>query len=74
MVKAYPSIKIGNPFDSETLMGPLHSKQGVKNYVDGLKEIVKQGGKILAGGNVIEGEGNYVQPTIVAINHDAPIV
>jgi len=74
MVKTYPTIKVGDPAHPDTLMGPLHSKAGVKNYVDGLKEIVKQGGKILTGGNVIEGEGNYVQPTVVAINHDAAIV
>mmetsp|Transcript_7249 Transcript_7249/g.5242 ORF Transcript_7249/g.5242 Transcript_7249/m.5242 type:complete len:117 (+) Transcript_7249:795-1145(+) len=27
LVKAYSTIKIGNPLDSSTLMGPLHSKQ-----------------------------------------------
>lgn len=47
----------------------------MQGYVDGLKEIEKQGGKILTGGKVIEGvAGNYVTPTIVAINHDADIV
>jgi aldehyde dehydrogenase family 7 protein A1 len=75
MVKAYPTVKIGDPSDPATLMGPLHSKAGVQQYVDGLAEIVKQGGKILTGGKVIEGvAGNYVEPTIVAIAHDAPIV
>lgn len=29
---------------------------------------------ILTGGSVIEREGNYVQPTIVEIAHDSPIV
>ena len=34
-----------------------------------------KGGKILVGGKVLtELEGNFVEPTIVAINHDAPIV
>ena len=28
----------------------------------------------MCGGKVISGPGNYVEPTIVAINHDAPIV
>jgi len=74
MVGTYKKLNIGNPFDKDTLVGPLHSKQGVKNYVDGLVEIKKQGGKILAGGNVIKGAGNYVEPTIVSISHDAPIV
>lgn len=60
--------------DSTTLMGPLHSKNGIKDYVEGLKEIQRQGGKILVGGNVIPGAGNYVEPTIVEIAHDAKIV
>lgn len=55
-------------------MGPLHTKAAVKEYIEGLEEIKKQGGKILSGGKVLPGEGNYVEPTIVSINHDAPIV
>jgi aldehyde dehydrogenase family 7 protein A1 len=74
MVSAYPKLKIGNPLEDGTLVGPLHSKQSVKNYMDGLEEIKKQGGKILYGGKKIEGPGNYVMPTIVAIDHNAPIV
>ena len=41
-------------------MGPLHTKDSVKNYVEGMKVIQKQGGKILCGGKAVEGEGNYV--------------
>tara|TARA_B110000046_G_C12795635_1_gene315008 strand:+ start:345 stop:599 length:255 start_codon:yes stop_codon:yes gene_type:complete len=44
----------------------------VNSYVEGLKKIKQQGGKILTGGNVIK--GNYIEPTIVEINHDADIV
>jgi len=29
MVSAYKTVKIGDPMDSSTLMGPLHSKAGV---------------------------------------------
>jgi aldehyde dehydrogenase family 7 protein A1 len=75
MVKAYKNVKIGDPADSETLMGPLHNKKGVQEYLDGLEEIKKQGGQILTGGKLCEElGGNYVEPTIVAISHDAPIV
>jgi aldehyde dehydrogenase family 7 protein A1 len=74
MVKVYATIKIGDPMAEGILMGPLHTKNAVKDYVNGLEEIKKQGGKILTGGKVIAGSGNYVEPTIVAINHDADIV
>lgn len=77
MVKAYHTIKIGDPLDTQNLMGPLHTKSAVKEFSEGITEIKKQGGKILYGGNVltdITPNGNYVQPTLVEINHDAPIV
>jgi len=74
LTTAYKSIKIGNPLEEGTLCGPLHTKSAVKEYSEGLKRIEKEGGKILAGGKVLEGEGNFVEPTIVAISHDAPIV
>jgi aldehyde dehydrogenase family 7 member A1 len=60
LVKVYPTISIGNPTDPVTLCGPLHSKWQIEIFKNGLEEIKKQGGKILAGGNVIEGPGNYV--------------
>jgi len=40
-ISAYKSIPIGDPLDSKTLCGPLHSKAQVKIYEDGLKEIEK---------------------------------
>ena len=39
MVKTYGTLKIGNPMDAATLVGPLHTKSAVKQYVDGLKTI-----------------------------------
>jgi aldehyde dehydrogenase family 7 protein A1 len=75
MIKAYKTIKIGDPFEPETLCGPLHTKGAIKEYLEGLEEIKKQGGKILIGGKRIEGkEGNYVEPTIVAIDKNAEIL
>jgi len=60
---------------ASTLVGPLNSKNGVKEYEEGLKKIVAQGGKILCGGKVLSDRaGNFVEPTVVAIDHNAPIV
>jgi len=74
LVNAYKQVKIGDPLDDSVLCGPLHTKSAIKEYQNGLKTIVEQGGKILVGGNVIEGPGNFVEPTIVESKHDAPIV
>ena len=74
MASAYKTIKCGNPMEEGVLLGPLHTKDAVKQYQQGIEEIKKQGGKILVGGSVLPGPGNYVEPTIVEIKHDAPIV
>lgn len=33
-----------------------------------------QGGKVLTGGKAVEGEGNFVEPTIIEISSDAAVV
>ena len=78
MVEIYKNVKIGDPLDTQYIMGPLHTKGAIKEFTEGLEEIAKQGGKVLYGGSKIETEelknGNYVQPTIVEIAKDAQIV
>ncbi len=62
------SIKLGNPLDPSTEMGPLTSLQHrdrVLSYVDVARS---QGGEVLTGGVAPGGElaaGCYVQPTVV---------
>jgi betaine-aldehyde dehydrogenase len=62
------SIRLGNPLDPETEMGPLTSAQHrdrVLAYVDVAR---REGGEVLAGGRAPEGDlaqGCYVMPTIV---------
>lgn len=73
LANAYKQVRIGDPLKEGTLCGPVHTKSAVKEYEEGIKRIIEQGGKILAGGKAIPGEGNYVEPTIVEISHTAPI-
>lgn len=78
IIEIYKNVKVGDPLDKQYIMGPLHTKGAIKEYTEGLEEIKKQGGKIIIGGNRIETPelkaGNYVEPTIVEIAKDAPIV
>jgi aldehyde dehydrogenase family 7 protein A1 len=74
LLKAYGQIRIGNPLDKNTLCGPVHTKGAIKEFTEGIETIKKQGGKILVGGTPVEGPGYFVNPTLVSINHDAPIV
>lgn len=74
LVTAYKSVKIGNPLEQGVLCGPLHTKQAVINYKNAIDAAKKQGGKVLVGGNVLDRPGNFVEPTIIAIDHTAAIV
>ncbi|KAF7837539.1 aldehyde dehydrogenase family 7 member A1 [Senna tora] len=74
LVGLYKQVKIGDPLEKGTLVGPVHTRTSVENFQKGISTIKSQGGKILTGGSVIESEGNFVQPTIVEISADAPIV
>ncbi|MCO5571207.1 hypothetical protein L7F22_024942 [Adiantum nelumboides] len=74
LLHAYSQVKVGNPLDEGILIGPLHTTASKMNFEQGLQKIISQGGKILTGGLVLEQEGNFVQPTIVEITHDAPVV
>jgi len=74
LIKSYGQVKIGDPLVAGTLMGPLHTQQAVKNFEEGVKKAREQGGKILYGGNVIKREGNFVEPTIISISHNAEVV
>jgi aldehyde dehydrogenase family 7 protein A1 len=55
-------------------MGPLHSESSVKEYLEGIETIKKEGGKILYGGKKHELGGNFVYPTIVEIDPYAEII
>lgn len=71
LLAAYQSLsaRIGHPLDENTLIGPLIDSQAVEIMQQSLKEVQAEGGKILFGGEVLEGEGfetgTYVTPAIV---------
>lgn len=75
---AYGHVKIGNPLDAGSHMGPLIDKQAVKQYQQALREIEAQGGKFVVSGGVLKGvgfeSGCYVKPAIAEVKNDFPIV
>ncbi|NXT70167.1 AL7A1 dehydrogenase, partial [Chaetops frenatus] len=75
LAKAYAQVRIGDPWDSDTLYGPLHTKEAVKMFLDAVEQAKQQGGSVVCGGQVINRPGNYVEPTIVTgLPHNSPIV
>ena len=66
LVRAYASVRIGDPLDERTLMGPLISQRALDGFRRGLDEIRRQGGQVVYGGRVLEDrEGYFVEPTVV---------
>ncbi|OIR12638.1 MAG: aldehyde dehydrogenase [Marine Group III euryarchaeote CG-Epi6] len=74
LVASYSQIKIGNPLNSDTIVGPLVDKTAVQDYSDALEIIKKENGEIIYGGNVIQADGFYVEPTLVKANMGMQIV
>jgi aldehyde dehydrogenase (NAD+) len=65
LVKAYRSIRIGDPLESGTLMGPLVNEAAVNDMMAALAKAQEEGGEIVAGGKRIDRQGYFVEPTIV---------
>jgi aldehyde dehydrogenase (NAD+) len=74
LIKAYEQVRIGDPLDESTLMGPLAKQGAVDDMMKALETVKKAGGEILFGGKTIERPGFFVEPTIVKARHDWPIV
>jgi aldehyde dehydrogenase (NAD+) len=74
LVKAYQQVSIGNPLDESNVVGPLVDRSAVEAFLHAQKEVVKEGGKIIYGGQALDGKGFesgcYVVPCITeAENH-----
>lgn len=78
LVPAYESVRIGNPLEEDTLIGPLISQAAWEDMENALKQAEKDGGKLLTGGRrVTDGDlakGAYVQPAIVDMPGQTDIV
>jgi aldehyde dehydrogenase (NAD+) len=69
---AYSQIRIGDPRDASTLVGPLISRDAVERMQSALRQIVDQGGELIQGGRVLR--GNYVEPAIVRVPQPIPMM
>ena len=75
LVRAYRQVRIGDPLDDGTLMGPLVNGTAVEDMLDALEQAKAQGGEILAGGKMRPDLGpNFVEPTIVKMPAQTDIV
>jgi aldehyde dehydrogenase (NAD+) len=73
LVRAYGSVRIGDPLDPETLMGPLVSADAVRDMMAALDAARAGGGEILCGGRRLKRQGYFVEPTMVRAPRDLAI-
>jgi aldehyde dehydrogenase (NAD+) len=74
LVAAYGQVRIGDPLEPGTLMGPLIDAGAVDRYLAAIAAARSQGGTLLCGGNVLQRPGHFVEPAIVRAQPGMPIV
>jgi aldehyde dehydrogenase (NAD+) len=74
LTAAYKQVRIGDPLEPRTLMGPLIDAGAVERYRDAIAAARAQGGTLLYGGRVVDRPGNFVEPAIVRANAGMAIV
>jgi len=69
-VEGMRGLKIGDPFDETTEIGPLATEQILQGVHEQVQKSVAAGAKLLTGGNRIHGPGFFYEPTVLV---DVPI-
>src|ERR1700678_527527 len=65
LVAAYAQVRIGDPLDGATLMGPLIDAGAVTRYGAAIAAAQVEGGELLCGGHVLGSPGHFVEPSII---------
>jgi aldehyde dehydrogenase (NAD+) len=73
LTQAYRSMRIGDPLEDGTLMGPLIDANAVAAYERAVAEAVAQGGTVVCGGRRLARSGNFVEPTLIRSGKPLPI-
>jgi succinate-semialdehyde dehydrogenase / glutarate-semialdehyde dehydrogenase len=59
------ALKIGDPMDETTEIGPLATEQILQDVHDQVQKTIAAGAKLLTGGNRIHGDGFFYEPTVL---------
>ncbi|MFZ0737450.1 MAG: NAD-dependent succinate-semialdehyde dehydrogenase [Candidatus Acidiferrales bacterium] len=64
-VERMETLKIGDPFDASTELGPLATASAVVDLDADVKKSIKAGARLLTGGGPLNRPGNYYAPTVL---------
>jgi succinate-semialdehyde dehydrogenase/glutarate-semialdehyde dehydrogenase len=59
------ALKVGDPFDEKTELGPLATADGVSDLDRDVQKTIKAGARVLTGGKPLDRPGNYYAPTVL---------
>jgi len=78
LVEAYRQVKIGDPMQPDTLMGPLIDTAAVDEMMRAIERARKEGAEVVYGGERLSGAGHpggrYVTPCIVVAADQVPVI
>ena len=78
LIAAYKQVRIGNPLEAGTLMGPLIDADSVKGMMAAIAKLKSEGGEVLYGGEQLSGDaypgGGYVTPCIARAENRYDVV
>jgi succinate-semialdehyde dehydrogenase/glutarate-semialdehyde dehydrogenase len=60
------SLKVGDPMDAQTDVGPLATANLLKDLEAQVKKTVEMGARVLLGGKRLDRKGNFFAPTVLA--------
>jgi aldehyde dehydrogenase (NAD+) len=74
LARAYRQVRIGDPLEAGTLMGPLVDPGAVRQFEAAVAQAVASGGRLVCGGKPVDRPGFFVEPAIVIARNDWEIV
>ncbi len=74
LVNAYRQVRIGDPLDPATLMGPLIDEASLERVLAACEAVRAAGGELLCGGERVDGPGHFMTPAIAVADNDWDIV
>ncbi|MGC9104945.1 MAG: NADP-dependent glyceraldehyde-3-phosphate dehydrogenase [Thermoprotei archaeon] len=66
LVQELRKVKVGDPRDPSTTMGPVIDPKTVDEFESAVKEAVEKGGKVLVGGRRLG--PTYIEPTVIEVD------
>jgi len=74
LVHAYGQVRIGDPLEPDTLMGPVIDESAIDRVIAACEAVRRAGGEVLCGGERMDRPGHFMTPAIAVARNDWEIV